>query len=195
MKPKWFEEVSIIPKSTNRKELSGANGYMKGKQFDTMHFTIEQNKLGTPQTYMLKTNNGWYPIEKLKLNDSSLKMSFDWGFEAQPAETDLLVLKQVAQLLSTEELWHQQDDRECEDDDLDQKWSLYCLVKHIYLQETGDFNHRAFGLNIIREEISLINPKRKYAHQMMEFNNEASFVEVQNLLKVCIARLERKLGK
>ena len=73
--------------------------------------------------------------------------------------------------------------------------SLYCVLKQAYLDEIGDFNHHAPALNVVREEIGLLNPKRKYEHTLKDFNNEQSFEDIKALLSNSIKKLEALLEK
>lgn len=190
MNPKWFEKVQIRPIAKGPVSLEGALGIMEGERFGTVEFTIEKNKTGTSDELMLKTGNGWYPITTLDCTNPKIKLSFDWGFRPDPRPIDLTVLKRAETLLSDKDSWNEEDDRICDEDFTNNKWSLYCVLKQAYLDETGDFNHRAPALNIVRQSISILNPNRNYHHQLMEFNNEESFLDIQNLLSICINKME-----
>ena len=191
MNPKWYEQVQV--KTIQPHQLRGAKGKMQGTRFPTLKFIIEKNKTGTKDSLMIKTNNGWYPIEQLKWTKDQLKLTFDWGFQAPITAIDLKVLQKADQLLAKEKNWNPNDDRLCNDDFSNDQWSLYCLLKKAYLLETGDFNHRAAVLNLLREEISKLNPSRKYKHSLMEFNNEQSFQKVKHLIALSILEMKGKL--
>ena len=194
MSPKWFEKVQLKPLGENHDEFDGAKGMMEGERFGKMAFSIAQNETGTSEKFMIKTNNGWYPITRLKQKESKLWMAFNWGFRPSPRSIDLVVLKRANELLGDTTSWNKVDDRMCDDDFSQKRWSLYCVLKQAYLDETDDFNHRAPALNIIREYISSLNPKRKYDHQVMDFNNEQGFSEVKKVLRICIEKMESLLN-
>lgn len=194
MSPKWYDKVQITPLESDNIQLEGAMGIMEGERFGIMEFSVEKNKTGTSDKLMLKTNNGWYPIESLDFTQEKLKLSFDWGFQPDPRPIDLTVLTRVEELISDKDSWNEQDDRICDNDFTNNKWSLYCVLKQAYIDETGDFNHRAPALNIVRQNISVLNPNRDYNHQIMEFNNEQSFLDIKKLLSLCINKMEGQLN-
>jgi len=193
MIPKWYDEIQITPKGKDNKQLEGATGIMSGERFGILKFQIEKNNTGTTEKLMIKTNNGWYPVTNLEFRGDKMKMSFDWSFRARAKPIDLQVLKRADQLLSDKESWNKQDDRICDEDFVNEKWSLYCVLKQAYLDKTGDFNHRAPALNIVRQNIFILNPNRKYSHQLMEFNNEQNFLDIKELLSICIRKMEGQL--
>ncbi|MEP1094798.1 MAG: hypothetical protein ABJG78_06785 [Cyclobacteriaceae bacterium] len=188
MNPKWYEEVQLTL-AEDQKSLVNAKGIMTGGRFGTMNFTVTKNETGTSEDWMIKTNNGWYPLKKVKLTDDKLLMIFNWGFRAPNRKIDLEVLQRTRQLLGERRSWNHEDDRRCEDDMNSEKWSLYCGLKKVYLELTGDFNHRAAGLNIVRQSITELNPEWKYQHQLMEFNNDETYEEIIDLLDLSIKKM------
>ena len=192
MSPKWFDKVQVQLHQDHT--LVGSQGLMTGPRFGELHFTIEANQLQTLDSLMIKMNNGWYPLIKVKVARNRLQATFDWQYRNPAVEEDLQVLKQVIDLLLSESHWNPQDDRLCNDDARNRNWSLYCAIQQAYLDLTGDFNHRAAALEMVRKEISLIDPQRKYEHQIMQFNNERSHKQVLELLNRCILQLEEDLN-
>lgn len=195
MNPKWFDKVKIKPLVKCPISIEGATGIMEGERFGTVEFTIKKNKTGTSDELMLKTSNGWYPISILSFTNYKIRLSFDWGFRPDSRPIDLTVLKRAEALLSDKDSWNEEDGRICDEDFTNNKWSLYCVLKQAYLDETGDFNHRAPALNMVRQSISILNSNRNYHHQLMEFNNEQSFGDIQNLLSRCINKMEIQLNR
>ena len=193
MNPKWYEYIQIKPISPLSQKLEGAKGKMQGRRFPSLEFVIEKNKTGTQDALMIRTHNGWYPIEQLTIHKTQLKLGFDWRFKPSLRLVDLKVLQKAYEILAQEGDWSRNDDRACEEDFEQEKYSLYCLLKKAYLLETGDFNHRAAALNMLRENISLQNPEKNYKHQLMEYNNEQSFSDLKTLLVLCIQQVEKKL--
>ena len=189
MNPKWYDEVQLTP-SESKEKLDGARGIMTGDRFGTMNFSIAENQTGTEEEWMLKTNNGWYPLTKVKFTKDKIFLSFDWGFRAPIRPIDLQALERTKELLSQEESWNHDDDRRCDDDFSNSRWSLYCALKQAYLDVTRDFNHRAAGLNIVRETISVLNPDWEYKHQLMEFNNDELYADIIKLLDISIQKMD-----
>lgn len=190
MNPKWYDEVQMTPNG-DRENLGSASGIMTGERFGSMNFTVAKNKTGTTEEWMIKTNNGWYPLTKVKFTKDKFFMSFDWGFRAPVRTVDMQALERTRKLLDQEKFWNHDDDRKCNDDFGNSKWSLYCALKQAYLDVTGDFNHRAAGLNVVRETISELNPDWKYTHQLMEFNNDELYEEIIELLDLSIEKMRR----
>jgi len=188
MSPKWYEEIQLTL-ADDQKNLANAKGIMTGERFGTMNFTVAKNKTGTAEEWMIKTNNSWYPLTKIKMSSDKLLMSFNWGFQAPNRKIDLEVLQRAKQLLGERTSWNHEDDRKCEDDIRGKKWSLYCCLKQAYLDLTGDFNHRAAGLNVVRKSISELNPEWNYKHQLLEFNNDETYEEVIQILELSIEKM------
>ena len=195
MNPKWFDRIQIIPAGDDLSDLQNASGSMIGSKFGRYDFTIVPNSLETEDMFMIKMSNGWYPVTSFEIKGEKLKMAFPWDFRSEASEIDLAVLQHTSSLLSSEETWNSDDDRICEDDISTGKYSIYCALQRSYLDLTGDFNHRAPALELVRQNISLLHANREYQHQLMEFNNEQSFQEVKDLLFICEKKMEEKLAR
>ena len=193
MSPRWYNEVQIDPPGEDQRIWKGASGVMAGVRFGVQNFTIETNELGTGDELMIKTANGWYPISSLEFSRDKARVTYDMSFRARATSVDLAAMERANELLAQEFNWQDQDDRLCKQDTEDEKWSLYCALKQGYLDVTGDFNHRAAGLEIVRQNITLLDPGRAYEHQLMEFNNENSFTAVKEVLFISRKRLEQDL--
>ena len=193
MSPKWYNKVTLTP--SEKGNLENAEGKMEGDRFPTMGFVITKNNLGTDEEWMVRTNNGWYPLSKVKIDGGDLSFKFDWAFRPEPRAIDLKVLKRADELLSSTDDWNPRDDRKCDDDFEKEEYSLYCLVQKAYLLETGEFNHRGAALNIVREYIGKLRPDRDYQHRLMDFNNTESFGEIKNVLYLGIRNFENSLSE
>lgn len=189
MKPGWFKKVTIFADSP---DIEGAKGKMEGGKFGVMQFGIAPNTLGTGDTWMLKTTNGWYPMQDVVFKGKKLTYTFPWDFQAPYTAHDLEILKKTDALLSAE-TWQKEDDRDCDVDFQENKYSLYCALKKASLDVTGDFNHRSGAMNIVREDIVLLNPLKEYEHRLMDFNNENSLTTIKELLFICQRKLEEQI--
>ncbi|MEL6539085.1 MAG: hypothetical protein AAFQ98_26950, partial [Bacteroidota bacterium] len=89
MDPKWFDVVSLQLMTNNPEDLEDAAGSMQGGRFGTMDFSIEENRLPTEDKLMMRTNNGWYPIEKLRQKGDKLRLTFDWAYRPEVRPIDL----------------------------------------------------------------------------------------------------------
>jgi len=194
MNPKWFNEIQITPSGDDPKNLEDADGIMTGDRFGVWTFSIARNTMGTSEDLMIKTSNGWYPLVDVTFKKDKLRMQFDWSFRARATEKDLEVLNYADQLLADVNAWNRDDDRQCDDDAEKDVWSLFCALQGAYLNKTGDYNHRAPALEIVRQNIGLLNPERDYSHRLMDFNNESSFEDIKTLLLICRRKMEENLN-
>ena len=191
MKPKWFNKVIIKGSGT---DLEGATGRMEGGTNGTMQFKVAPNRVGTADKWMLMTNNGCYPMQNVEFKGEKLTYTFPWDFQIPYTKEDLEILSRTDALL-TESTWHNEDDRDCDDDFEDGTYSLYCALKKSTIDVLGDFNHRAGALNIVRDNIGLVNPTKQYQHRLMEFNNESSLQSIKELLFICQRKMEDEVSK
>lgn len=186
VKSNWFDQITLHPVPPNK--LSGAKGSMTGKR-GSMHFEIAENATGSQDALMLKTNNGWYPLRNIEHTSTNLNMTFDWSFRPKFRPIDMVILETANQLISSIDDWNNEDDRQCEDDFDNKKWSLYCVMKQASIDVTGDFNHRGASLNEVRFSIMQKKPNAKYAHRLRDFNNEEGYDEVKDTIKISIMRM------
>ena len=195
MNPNWFEEVVLRPPGNDKAQLEGSEGLMSGGENGQIGFIYEKNKTGTKQKFMLRTSNGWYPVEKMKLKGDKLMLKWDWGFTAPPTPTDLEILRAADELLASEKQWNRVDDRRCDDDFLKNEWGLYCLLMQASVNETGDFNHRSAALKEVRDAIMELRPEKEYQHRLMDFNNEEEFATIKELIGIAIEKILAKLDR
>lgn len=193
MNPPWYDKIQLYIPSQKDYDLEGAYGYMDGSRFGRMDFEIDINITGTEDPWMLKTPNGWYPLEQVQAKSQELRMRFDWGFRPALRKVDLKILEQTQALLENWEHWNQEDERDCIDDQNTGMLSLYCALRQASQEVFGDFNHRGAALNVLREEIDKLKPQAQYTHQLMEFNNTCTWDELQTLLQNGITEAQTRL--
>ncbi len=182
MKPNWFS-IELTPTGNNGNNIVEAKGTFYNKDFGTAPFTITKNTLPTNDSLMISASFGWHPISNIEIKKETLRFDFDWSYRPVPREIDLRILERADRILSTNEKWDSRDDRNCKVDQENKKWSLYCAIYQASTDILNDFNHRSAALETIRNAINNLSPQRDYKHQIMDFNNESTFLDVKLLLK------------
>lgn len=135
-----------------------------------------------------------------RVGDSSWKITVgtegppDYG-QYRPADTaDLRIIDRARELLANGDAWNRNDDRICEDDDRDRRWSLFCALYRASLDVTGEYLHARRGLDLVRlaaRESTQLN----YVHTLLQYNNapETTLRAVQEVLQQGRAKVEREL--
>ena len=177
--PKYFDSLVLEPSGS---QLLQATGTLYNSEHGSFSFTIAENILDSSGDLMFKVSFGWFPMTNISFVNDSLRFSWDWDFRPAPNAGDLKILKRANEILGDEESWNKVDDRKCEDDNQNQKWSLYCALYKASLDVIGDFNHRNSALGIVRTTIEELTPDKTYEHRLMDFNNQNSFKEIQEVL-------------
>ena len=117
------------------------------------------------------------------------------GRKLAPSEIDLQILQRALQILHDESVWHQEDERGCEDDKKQDSWSLFCALYQASLQVDSKYLHSRPAMKEARDVIKEITNKRPFEHRLRDYNNltETTFEDVQNVLKIAIERLKKKV--
>ena len=117
------------------------------------------------------------------------------GRKLAPSEIDLQILQRALQILHDESVWHQEDERGCEDDKQQDSWSIFCALYHASLQVDSKYLHSRPAIKEARDVIREITYDRPFAHRLRDYNNlpETTFDEIQNVMKIAIERLKEKV--
>ena len=194
VEPDFFDSLAIYP-SNNSNDLLDATGILYNSQKGNFEFGIVKNNVDNSSNLLIKISFGWYPLLNISSIEDSLKFSIDWDYRPSPSKLDLEILTRTSEILKNESFWNNNDDRECNDDEENKKWSLYCALYSASVEVFGDFNHRNPALNIVRTTIQEITPDKEYRHRLMDFNNQNSFKEIEELLERSITKLETMLDE
>ena len=148
-------------------------------------------------TVFMKTSNGWYPWDKLRIENNKLIFSYDYWYSPPATKTDLEILDLCFDYMKDSTKWHQNDDRNCDNDKLDKIWSLYCAIKNASIEKMGEYNHRGTVIQTTRIVIDELYPDHGYAHTLMDFNNDSStrFEDIIKVLTIVNDRIEKELLK
>ena len=87
------------------------------------------------------------------------------------------------------------DDRKCEDDIANNKWSLFCAIKHASIQKMGEYNHHNTAMQALRLAIDELIPDHGFAHTLRDYNNLPSTTHKDVLMVIDRAkkRIEEEL--
>lgn len=112
----------------------------------------------------------------------------------RPSTTeDLRIMRRATQLLKTESEWNRVDDRECGDDEVANKRSLFCALERATVEVLGFYDHRRMALQEVRFAIENASPGVDFEHRLMNFNNTRSFTDIKRVLKTAEERVSQQL--
>jgi len=148
-------------------------------------------------TVFMKTSNGWFPWDKIRIGNNKLIFSYDYWYCPPADNIDLEILVLCFDYLKDDTYWHQNDDRSCDDDKIDKTWSLFCAIKTASIEKRGEYNHRGTVIQTTRFVIDELHPNHGYAHTLMDFNNDKNtkFNDIINVLNIVKNRIEAELDK
>jgi hypothetical protein len=128
------------------------------------------NYRGVEDIYM-KTTLGYFLWEMLDVGDNELSFAIYWWYCPPASKVDLEALEMAEELLADSAHWHKNDDRKCEDDIENDRWSLFCAIKYASIEKMGEYNHHNTAMQALRSAIDEIMPDNGFEHTLMEFNN------------------------
>jgi len=109
---------------------------------------------------------------------------------------DELILVTADKMLKDYSACNQFDDRQCEDDRQEGKWSLYCALVEACYQVTGVEDTQRAAIQIVRRIIDHANRGKVAVHPLMSFNNSANtgFSDVKKVLSIAIDEARKQLN-
>ena len=173
-------------------DIKGDFIFPNGKTTEIQYSLIPYNDT---VTVFMKTSNGWYPWDKLRIENNKLIFSYDYWYSPPATKTDLEILDLCFDYLKDSTKWDQNDDRNCDTDKLDNIWSLFCSIKTASIEKMGEYNHRGTVIQTTRFAIDESYPDHGYAHTLMDFNNDSStrFEDIIRILSIVKDRIEGEL--
>ncbi|KPK24694.1 MAG: hypothetical protein AMJ70_01155 [Dehalococcoidia bacterium SG8_51_3] len=163
-KEKLFEIV-------RSEKITGTLTYPNNKTAEIEYEVV--NHRGVEDIYM-KTTLGYFLWEMLDITDGGLFFAINWWYCPPAREIDLEALKMAEQLLADSSNWHKMDDRKCEDDIANNKWSLFCAIKYASIEKMGEYNHHNTAMQALRFTIDELVPNHGFEHTLMDYNNSPS---------------------
>ncbi|MEO8365751.1 MAG: hypothetical protein ABI538_06035 [Pseudoxanthomonas sp.] len=108
---------------------------------------------------------------------------------------DLRILVRTGELLSDASAWNRSDDRECKDDEVTGKRSLFCALHAASIEILGSYDHRRVALQEVRFAIEQVTKGRKFEHRLMDFNNlpDTTLDDVHAVLRIARDRVVARL--
>lgn len=108
---------------------------------------------------------------------------------------DLKIVERADAILSDETKWHKQDDRRCEDDIENGKFSLFCALYNASLEVASEYEHRRPSMQQVRFTLWKYENGRVVNHRLMDWNNhpDTTFEEIKKVLKESIDEIKWKL--
>jgi hypothetical protein len=93
------------------------------------------------------------------------------------------------------ECWHQTDDRKCEDDEVNNSWSLFCALKFASLEKAKEYNHHNTAIQTVRFVIDDLHPNHGYKHTLMDYNNnpKTTHSEILEVVREAKKKIEIEL--
>jgi len=108
---------------------------------------------------------------------------------------DLKIIEQADSILSDQSKWNKQDDRECNDDIANGRYSLFCSLYKASVDVLGEYVHRRAGMQILRFTLEKHENGRVRNHRLMDWNNhpDTSFEELKKVLKESIETVKQQI--
>ncbi len=138
---------------------------------------------------------GWYTFDSLRIGDREIDFFIDKDPNVPFSPEDLQILAQARKLLQDPDQWNDQDDRRCEDDQENGKYSFFCALQTASTQVVGEYNHRNAVMQLIRRLIEENYPNLEYEHRFKDFNNRpnTSLEDIHRLLDEAEGIVQRQL--
>jgi len=152
-------------------EISGTLTYPNNRLTSIKYEIV--NHRGIDDIYM-KTTLGYFLWEMINIKIQELSMAIYWWYCPPATKTDLEILNLADSLLSKSNNWHQNDDRNCDDDIENNIWSLFCTLKYASIEKAKEYNHHNTAIQTVRFVIDDMRPNHGYDHTLMDFNNSTS---------------------
>lgn len=172
--------INYLLKTINNHEIRGEFIFPNGNTTEIKYSLIPYHDA---KTVYMKTSNGWYPWDKLRIENNRILFSYDYWYCPPASKIDLEVLDLCFDYLKDSTSWNQNDDRKCDIDKSDQLWSLFCAIKVSSIEKHGEYNHRGAVIQKTRFIIDELYPSHEYAHTLMDFNNDSS-TKFEDIIKV-----------
>lgn len=108
---------------------------------------------------------------------------------------DLRILDRADALLKDESAWNRRDDRQCDDDEAEGRWSLSCALDVACIEVLGQYDHTRAALQEVRFVVEEVTAGRQFEGRLMGFNNlpETRFADVKRVLSLARERVAKRL--
>ena len=185
--------LPTLMEAVRRGEVMGVLTYPTGATTPIVYDVARHR--GMEDIYM-KTTLGYFLWESAVVRDDEVSFAIDWWYTPPARRVDVAAVAMAERLLADSVNWHKRDDRECEDDRANDKWSLFCALKHASMETMGEYNHHNTAMNTVRFIIDELVPNHGFEHPLMDYNNAVSTTheDILQLLARATERLEQAIA-
>ena len=148
--------------------ITGTLTYPNGKTTEIKYEIVDHR--GFEDIYM-KTTLGYFLWEMIEVRKDELSFVIYWWYCPPARQVDLEALEMAEQLLADSTHWHKTDDRKCEDDIENERWSLFCAIKYASIEKMGEYNHHNTAMQALRSVVDELMSDHEFGHPLMDFNN------------------------
>jgi hypothetical protein len=136
---------------------------------------------------------GWFSLQSAQRENETLRLMIAANNQLPPTQDDIRIIRRAMALLSDEKVWNREDNRNCPANP--QKWSLICALEQATQEVCGGVHYRQPALQMVREVLNEVGGNRLGKHRLMDYDNhpDTTLAEIQNLLGIAQARLEKRL--
>ena len=135
-------------------------------------------------------------LKRLASPESSVSSVREDDSKANPPATpvDVAIAREARQILNSSSSWNSRDTRDCPS--VARTFSFYCALVEASDRVAGDMVPRGAAMQEARFAIEAVSPGQKYAHRLMDFNNDphVGFAGVRNALRIVEANLQERLS-
>lgn len=154
-------------------------------------FLWQINQLGY-QCLLLKRDSSAYsgncicenkqPIE-ITLREFTREDAILQGNELSATKKDIQILDRALNLLNNGSNWNRLDNRVCDNSLYPYQWTLFCALHQASIDVDSEYRHLRPAIQAVRQAIDEATNRKKYAHLLQDFNNEAkSFDSIAQVL-------------
>ena len=133
--------INYLFKTIQNHDIKGEFIFPNGNTSEIKYSLIPYND---SMTVFMKTSNGWYPWDKVRIENKKIIFSYDYWYCPPASKADLEILDLCFDYLKDSTSWNQNDNRKCDTDNSDKLWSLFCAIKTASIEIYGEYNHRGF---------------------------------------------------
>jgi hypothetical protein len=180
--------IAVIENQDIRGEFMFPNGKTTEIKYSIIPY-------GDSKTIFMKTSNGWYPWEKMRVENDRLIFSYDYWYCPPARKMDLDILNLAWEYLKNSENWHQEDDRHCDDARENRRWSLFCALKMASIEIMKEYNHRNAAIQTVRFVIDDLYPDHGFVHTLKDFNNASNTThdDILNVINLAKKRITEEI--
>lgn len=182
--------LPTLLEAIRRGEVAGILTYPTGATTPVVYEIVRHR--GAEDIYM-KTTLGYFLWESAVISDDEVSFVFDFWYTPPVRRRDVDVVAWAERLLADSTRWHKRDDRRCEDDRANDRWSLFCALKYASVETMGEYNHHNAAMNMVRSIIYDLVPHALYEHPVMDYNN-ADSTTYDDILRL-LARAKERLNR